>query len=99
MPPLCLAEFEIWYNESFLIPEDVQEALRPGGSIRPGMIPINRVLCLVSWLCSSSLVGDEGTREEDEEEEEEGEGLVLCEAEGDCLSGATSIYRLKQDSD
>ncbi|NXM04018.1 KIF9 protein, partial [Tyrannus savana] len=39
-------EFEIWYNESFLIPEDVLEALRPGGSIRPGMIPIDRVLCL-----------------------------------------------------
>ncbi|KAH0627685.1 hypothetical protein JD844_003781 [Phrynosoma platyrhinos] len=41
-----LTEFEIWYNESFLIPEEVQEALRPGGSIRLGMIPINRVLTL-----------------------------------------------------
>ncbi|NXK41622.1 KIF9 protein, partial [Piprites chloris] len=41
-----ISEFEIWYNESFLIPEDVGEALRPGGSIRPGMIPINRVMCL-----------------------------------------------------
>ncbi|XP_061852909.1 kinesin-like protein KIF9 isoform X3 [Colius striatus] len=41
-----ISEFEIWYSESFLIPRDVQEALRPGGSIRPGMIPINRVLCL-----------------------------------------------------
>ncbi|NWR38623.1 KIF9 protein, partial [Tachuris rubrigastra] len=41
-----ISEFEIWYNESFLIPEDVREALRPGGSIRPGMIPINRVMCL-----------------------------------------------------
>ncbi|NWI58255.1 KIF9 protein, partial [Calyptomena viridis] len=41
-----IAEFEIWYNESFLIPGDVLEALMPGGSIRPGMIPINRVLCL-----------------------------------------------------
>ncbi|XP_074842450.1 kinesin-like protein KIF9 [Carettochelys insculpta] len=41
-----ITEFEIWYNESFLIPEDVQEALRPGGNIRPGMIPMNRVLCL-----------------------------------------------------
>nr|XP_042716435.1 kinesin-like protein KIF9 isoform X7 [Chrysemys picta bellii] len=39
-------EFEIWYNESFLIPEDVQEAIKPGGNIRPGMIPMNRVLCL-----------------------------------------------------
>ncbi|XP_061442592.1 kinesin-like protein KIF9 isoform X2 [Rhineura floridana] len=41
-----VTEFEIWYNESFLIPEEVQEALRPGGSIRLGMIPINRVLTL-----------------------------------------------------
>nr|XP_032626529.1 kinesin-like protein KIF9 isoform X5 [Chelonoidis abingdonii] len=41
-----ISEFEIWYNESFLIPEDVQEAIKPGGNIRPGMIPMNRVLCL-----------------------------------------------------
>ncbi|KFW74658.1 Kinesin-like KIF9, partial [Manacus vitellinus] len=41
-----ISEFEIWYNESFRIPEDVLEALRPGGSIRPGMIPMNRVMCL-----------------------------------------------------
>ncbi|NXG61161.1 KIF9 protein, partial [Hemiprocne comata] len=41
-----ISEFEIWYRESFLIPEDVQEALKPGGNIRPGMIPINRVMCL-----------------------------------------------------
>ncbi|NXN11695.1 KIF9 protein, partial [Indicator maculatus] len=40
------SEFEIWYSESFLIPKDVQEALKPGGHIRPGMIPINRVMCL-----------------------------------------------------
>ncbi|XP_074802557.1 kinesin-like protein KIF9 isoform X2 [Natator depressus] len=41
-----ISEFEIWYNESFLIPEDVQEAIKPGGNIRPGMIPMNRVLSL-----------------------------------------------------
>ncbi|KGL79596.1 Kinesin-like KIF9, partial [Tinamus guttatus] len=41
-----VSEFEIWYNEAFLIPKDVQDTLKPGGSIRPGMIPINRVLCL-----------------------------------------------------
>lgn len=41
-----ISEFKIWYNESFLIPKDVQEALKPGGNIRPGMIPINRVMCL-----------------------------------------------------
>ncbi|NWV08672.1 KIF9 protein, partial [Ptilonorhynchus violaceus] len=41
-----LSEFEIWYNESFLIPKHLREALKPGGNIRPGMIPINRVTCL-----------------------------------------------------
>ncbi|XP_039224681.1 kinesin-like protein KIF9 isoform X2 [Crotalus tigris] len=41
-----LTEFDIWYNESFLIPEEVKQALRPGGSIRLGMIPMNRVLTL-----------------------------------------------------
>ncbi|NXW74894.1 KIF9 protein, partial [Hirundo rustica] len=41
-----ISEFEIWYKESFLIPEDVREALRPGGNIRPGMIPLNRITCL-----------------------------------------------------
>ncbi|NXS86490.1 KIF9 protein, partial [Erpornis zantholeuca] len=41
-----ISEFEIWYNESFLIPEHVKEALQPGGSITPGMIPIKRVMCL-----------------------------------------------------
>ncbi|NXM41812.1 KIF9 protein, partial [Gymnorhina tibicen] len=41
-----ISEFEIWYNKSFLIPEHVREALEPGGNIGPGMIPINRVMCL-----------------------------------------------------
>ncbi|XP_066483762.1 kinesin-like protein KIF9 isoform X1 [Tiliqua scincoides] len=41
-----VTEFEIWYSESFLIPEEVQEVLKSGGAIRPGMIPINRVLTL-----------------------------------------------------
>ncbi|NWY71389.1 KIF9 protein, partial [Erithacus rubecula] len=41
-----ISEFEIWYNESFYIPEHMKEALKPGGNIRPGMIPINRVTCL-----------------------------------------------------
>ncbi|NWV49161.1 KIF9 protein, partial [Daphoenositta chrysoptera] len=41
-----ITEFEVWYNESFLIPEHVREALQRGGNIRPGMIPINRVRCL-----------------------------------------------------
>ncbi|NXM18115.1 KIF9 protein, partial [Ploceus nigricollis] len=41
-----ISEFEIWYNENFRIPRDVKKALEPGGNIRPGMIPINRVMCL-----------------------------------------------------
>uniref|UniRef100_A0A8V1A923 Kinesin-like protein n=1 Tax=Gallus gallus TaxID=9031 RepID=A0A8V1A923_CHICK len=44
-----ISEFEIWYSESFLIPTYVQNALKSGGNIRPGMIPINRVMCLVSF--------------------------------------------------
>ncbi|KAM7035975.1 kinesin-like protein KIF9 [Passerculus sandwichensis] len=41
-----ISEFEIWYNENYRIPKDVKEALKPGGNIRPGMIPINRVMSL-----------------------------------------------------
>uniref|UniRef100_A0A2K6V656 Kinesin-like protein n=1 Tax=Saimiri boliviensis boliviensis TaxID=39432 RepID=A0A2K6V656_SAIBB len=41
-----LMEFDIWYNESFVIPEDIQMALKPGGSIRPGMVPMNRIVSL-----------------------------------------------------
>ncbi|NXF23527.1 KIF9 protein, partial [Rhodinocichla rosea] len=41
-----ISEFEIWYNENYRLPKDVKEALEPGGNIRPGMIPINRVMCL-----------------------------------------------------
>ncbi|NWV25386.1 KIF9 protein, partial [Origma solitaria] len=41
-----ISEFQIWYNESFLVPEHVQETLKPSGNVRPGMIPINRVTCL-----------------------------------------------------
>ncbi|NXJ85742.1 KIF9 protein, partial [Trogon melanurus] len=40
------SEFQTWYTESFLIPKDVQEALKPGGSITPGTIPLNRITCL-----------------------------------------------------
>ncbi|XP_017711174.1 PREDICTED: kinesin-like protein KIF9 isoform X1 [Rhinopithecus bieti] len=41
-----LMEFDIWYNESFVIPEDMQMALKPGGTIRPGMVPVNRIVSL-----------------------------------------------------
>ncbi|XP_076985607.1 kinesin-like protein KIF9 isoform X4 [Tamandua tetradactyla] len=41
-----LTEFDIWYNESFVIPEDMQVALKPGCSIRPGMVPVNRLMSL-----------------------------------------------------
>ena len=43
-----LAEFDIWYNESFFIPEDMQVSLKPGSSIRPGMVPVSRLVSLVS---------------------------------------------------
>lgn len=43
-----LAEFDIWYNESFFIPEDMQVALKTGSSIRPGMMPVSRIVSLVS---------------------------------------------------
>lgn len=49
VPSPCLpAEFDIWYNESFFVPEDLQAALKPGGSIRPGMMPLSRIVSLVS---------------------------------------------------
>ncbi|XP_008069427.1 kinesin-like protein KIF9 isoform X2 [Carlito syrichta] len=41
-----LMEFDIWYNESFVIPEDMQVALKPGSSIRPGMVPVNKIVTL-----------------------------------------------------
>ncbi|XP_036074708.1 kinesin-like protein KIF9 isoform X7 [Rousettus aegyptiacus] len=41
-----LTEFDIWYNESFFIPEDMQMALKPGSSIRPGLLPISRIVSL-----------------------------------------------------
>ncbi|XP_036372379.1 kinesin-like protein KIF9 isoform X2 [Megalops cyprinoides] len=41
-----LSEFETWYNESFLIPEEVQAILRAGGAIRPGLIPMEKALSL-----------------------------------------------------
>uniref|UniRef100_A0A0P6J461 Kinesin-like protein n=1 Tax=Heterocephalus glaber TaxID=10181 RepID=A0A0P6J461_HETGA len=41
-----LMEFDIWYNESFVILEDMQVALRLGSSIRPGMVPVNRIVSL-----------------------------------------------------
>lgn len=46
--PLCVSEFESWYNESFLIPEEVQAMLRSGGPIRPGLVPVYKALALVS---------------------------------------------------
>nr|KAF6420530.1 kinesin family member 9 [Molossus molossus] len=41
-----LTEFDIWYNESFFIPEDMQIALKSGSSIRPGMVPASRIVSL-----------------------------------------------------
>ncbi|XP_048861791.1 kinesin-like protein KIF9 [Brienomyrus brachyistius] len=39
-----LTEFESWYNESFLLTEEVQAVLRAGGSIPPGLIPVEKAL-------------------------------------------------------
>ncbi|XP_068415598.1 kinesin-like protein KIF9 isoform X5 [Eschrichtius robustus] len=41
-----LTEFDIWYNESFFVPEDLQVALKAGDSIRPGMMPLSRIVSL-----------------------------------------------------
>ncbi|XP_039609642.1 kinesin-like protein KIF9 isoform X1 [Polypterus senegalus] len=41
-----LSEFDSWYNETFLIPEDIQRAVKTCGPLRPGMLPINRILAL-----------------------------------------------------
>ncbi|KAG3271874.1 KIF9-like [Ictidomys tridecemlineatus] len=41
-----LMEFDIWYNESFVIPEDMQVALKLGSSIGPGMVPVSRIVSL-----------------------------------------------------
>ncbi|XP_069585243.1 kinesin-like protein KIF9 [Ranitomeya imitator] len=41
-----LTEFEIWYNESFVIPEDVQNSVKVSGPLRPSMIPVNKLLSL-----------------------------------------------------
>uniref|UniRef100_A0A8C4SHG3 Kinesin-like protein n=1 Tax=Erpetoichthys calabaricus TaxID=27687 RepID=A0A8C4SHG3_ERPCA len=43
-----LSEFDSWYNETFLIPEDIQRAVKTCGPLRPGMLPINRILALAS---------------------------------------------------
>ncbi|XP_056374702.1 kinesin-like protein KIF9 [Hyla sarda] len=41
-----IAEFEVWYNESFIIPEDVQNSVKFAGPLRPSMIPVNKLLSL-----------------------------------------------------
>ncbi|KAK1796948.1 hypothetical protein P4O66_008264, partial [Electrophorus voltai] len=42
-----LTEFESWYNESFLLPDEVLSILREG-PIRPGLVPVDKALALVS---------------------------------------------------
>ncbi|KAI4891363.1 hypothetical protein NFI96_022951 [Prochilodus magdalenae] len=41
-----LTEFESWYNESFLLPDEVQAIFRQSGPIRPGLIPVDKALTL-----------------------------------------------------
>ncbi|KAI7814913.1 putative kinesin-like protein KIF9, partial [Triplophysa rosa] len=40
-----LTEFESWYNESFLLPDQVLSVLE-GGPIRPGHVPVDKALTL-----------------------------------------------------
>uniref|UniRef100_A0AAR2LJ83 Kinesin-like protein n=1 Tax=Pygocentrus nattereri TaxID=42514 RepID=A0AAR2LJ83_PYGNA len=42
-----LTEFESWYNESFLLPDEVQDIFREGGPIRPGLVPLDKALTLI----------------------------------------------------
>ncbi|KAI2662511.1 Kinesin-like protein KIF9 [Labeo rohita] len=42
-----LTEFESWYNESFLLPDEVLSVLETGPA-RPGHIPVDKALTLVS---------------------------------------------------
>ncbi|KAM8967191.1 kinesin-like protein KIF9 [Pelodytes ibericus] len=41
-----LTEFEVWYNESFIVPEDLQDSMTLVGRIRPGLIPTDKLLSL-----------------------------------------------------
>ncbi|XP_068091310.1 kinesin-like protein KIF9 isoform X2 [Hyperolius riggenbachi] len=41
-----LTEFEAWYNESFVLPEEVQNSVKVGGSLRPGVLPVQKLLSL-----------------------------------------------------
>lgn len=45
---MFVAEFESWYNESFLLPDEVLAIFKEGGPIRPGLIPVDKALSLVS---------------------------------------------------
>ncbi|TSL61289.1 Kinesin-like protein KIF9 [Bagarius yarrelli] len=39
-------EFESWYNESFLLPEEVLSIFKDEGPIRPGLVPVDKALAL-----------------------------------------------------
>lgn len=43
-----MAEFESWYNESFLLPDEVLDIFKDGGPIRAGLVPVDKALALVS---------------------------------------------------
>ncbi|KAG7329998.1 hypothetical protein KOW79_006220 [Hemibagrus wyckioides] len=38
--------FESWYNESFLLPDEVLSIFKDGGPIRPGLIPVDKASAL-----------------------------------------------------
>ncbi|XP_077349676.1 kinesin-like protein KIF9 [Lithobates pipiens] len=41
-----VTEFEVWYNESFVLPEEVQNSMKVGGTLRPGILPVHKVMSL-----------------------------------------------------
>ncbi|XP_073533202.1 kinesin-like protein KIF9 isoform X2 [Phyllobates terribilis] len=41
-----LTEFEVWYNELFVIPEGVQNSVNVSGPLRASIIPVNKLLSL-----------------------------------------------------
>ncbi|XP_053484194.1 kinesin-like protein KIF9 isoform X2 [Ictalurus furcatus] len=51
------SEFESWYNESFLLPDEVLDIFKDGGPIRAGLVPVDKALALVSN--TARIEGDE----------------------------------------
>lgn len=52
---LFVAEFESWYNESFLLSDEVL-SLYKDGPIRPGLVPVDKTIDLVSNTAQSIVI-------------------------------------------